>query len=50
MKKYQSFFYLKTFQFLEVKFSIYLNRRVFVMCFDVFLGPLPSYYTFDLSR
>ena len=25
------FFYLKNFQFLEVKFSIYLNRRVFVM-------------------
>ena len=28
--KYQSF-YMKNFQFLEVKFSIYLNRRVFVM-------------------
>ena len=26
-----SFFYLKNFRFLEVKFSIYLNRRVFVM-------------------
>ena len=25
-------FYLIFFQFLEVKFSIYLNRRVFVMC------------------
>ena len=25
------FFFLKNFQFLEVKFSIYLNRRVFVM-------------------
>ena len=25
-------FYLKIFSFLEVKFSIYLNRRVFVMC------------------
>ena len=24
-------FYLKIFVFLEVKFSIYLNRRVFVM-------------------
>ena len=24
-------FYLKNFSFLEVKFSIYLNRRVFVM-------------------
>ena len=30
MKKYQSF-YLKFFFFLEVKFSIYLNRFVFVM-------------------
>ena len=30
-EKYQSFFYLKNFQFLEVKFSIHLNRRVFVM-------------------
>ena len=29
-EKYQSF-YLKNFSFLEVKFSIYLNRRVFVM-------------------
>ena len=26
-----SVFYLKYFQFLEVNFSIYLNRRVFVM-------------------
>ena len=33
-KKYQSFFYLlsENFQFLEVKFSIYLNRHDFVMC------------------
>ena len=30
MKKYRSF-YLKLFSFLEVKFSIYLNRRVFVI-------------------
>ena len=29
-EKYQSF-YLKIFSFLEVKFSRYLNRRVFVM-------------------
>ena len=29
-KKYQSFL-SENFQFLEVKFSIYLNRRVFVM-------------------
>ena len=30
MKKYQSFS-SENFQFLEVKFSIYLNRRVFLM-------------------
>ena len=30
MKKI-SFFLSENFQFLEVKFSIYLNRRVFVM-------------------
>ena len=30
MKKYQSFL-PENFQFLEVKFSVYLNRRVFVM-------------------
>ena len=29
--KYQSFSILFFFQFLEVKVSIYLNRRVFVM-------------------
>ena len=30
MKKYQSFL-SENFLFLEVKFSVYLNRRVFVM-------------------
>ena len=30
-EKYQSFFNLKIFSFQGVKFSIYLNRRVFVM-------------------
>ena len=30
-EKYQRFL-SENFQFLEVKFSIYLNRRVFVMC------------------
>ena len=30
-EQYQSFIYLKIFSFLEMKFSIYLNRRVFVM-------------------
>ena len=31
MKKYQSFFIRCFFKFLKVKFSIYLNWRVFVM-------------------
>ena len=31
-EKYQSFL-SEHFQFLEVKFSVYLNRRVFVMIF-----------------
>ena len=31
MKKKKSDFLSENFQFLEVKFSIYLNRRVFVM-------------------
>ena len=30
-EKYQSFFLSGNFQFLESKFSTYLNRRVFVM-------------------
>ena len=32
-QKYEKFqnFYLKKFHFLDVKFSIYLNRRVFIM-------------------
>ena len=35
-QKYEknSFFLSENFQFLEVKFSIYLNRRVFIMTFD----------------
>ena len=31
IRKMSEFFYLKIFSFMEVKFSIYLNRRVFVM-------------------
>ena len=31
MKKYQEFFLSKNFQILEVKFSIYLNRRIVEM-------------------
>ena len=30
-EKYQSFFLSENFQFLEVKFSTYSNRHVFVM-------------------
>ena len=30
-------FYLKLFIFLEVKFSIYLNRRVFVMYLNAYI-------------
>ena len=32
-KKISEFFFSENFQFLEVKFSIYLNRRVLVMLF-----------------
>ena len=42
MKNYQSFL-SENFQFLELIFSIYLNRRVFVMAATVdvtFLRPL----------
>ena len=31
MKNIRFFFLCENFQFLEVKFSIYMNRRVFVM-------------------
>ena len=31
MKNIRVFFLSENFQFLELKFSIYLNRRVFVM-------------------
>ena len=31
MKKISVFFYLKIFNFLEAKFSIYLNKQVFIM-------------------
>ena len=37
MKKNIRMFYLNVFQFLEVKFSIYLNRRVFVMALRFWL-------------
>ena len=31
-QKYEKYELSENFQFLEVKFSIYLNRHVFVMC------------------
>ena len=33
-----SFFLSENFQFLEVKFSIYLNRRGFVMSYYIYHG------------
>ena len=44
MKKYQSFL-SKNFQFLEVNFSIYLNRHVFVM--SVFIYSVVSNDSFS---
>ena len=35
-------FYLNIFQFLEVKFSIYLNRRVFEMLIKLILAICPN--------
>ena len=34
------FFYLKIFLFMVIKFSIYLNKRVFVMNFWTYMLPL----------
>ena len=42
-----SFFLSENFQFLEVKFSIYLNRRVFVMGRNLTTEP---FITFPSSR
>ena len=53
MKKYQSFL-TENFQLLEGKFSIYMNRRIFVMfavyiCYqDLFLKTWPRYHVFHL--
>ena len=38
MKKIRGFFFSENFQYLEVKFSIYLNRHVFVMTFKTHKG------------
>ena len=42
MKKYQSFL-SENFQFLEVKFSIYLNRYIFVMNASSKTSLMPPY-------
>ena len=48
-EKYQSFL-SESFQFLEVKFSIYLNRRVFVMfSFFYFLFIICIYRSYRVS-
>ena len=44
MKKISVFFLSENFQFLEVKFSIYSNRRVFVMIW--FWGTLQGFLSF----
>ena len=46
MKNNRVFFLSENFQFLEVKFSIYLNRRVFVMGINLQIR-VPT--LFDLS-
>ena len=38
------FFLSEMFQFLEVKFSIYLNRRVFVMSLSLFVPHLIYFF------
>ena len=40
VRKKSAFFLSENFQFLEVKFSIYLNRRVFVMIYQHFLDKI----------
>ena len=42
--KHIRFFYLKIFRFLVVKFSIYLNRRVFVMFGQLVKNRLKCYF------
>ena len=49
MVKYQNF-YLKIFIFLLVKFSVYLNRRVFVMNMHVFMCTEKFVVYFDKNQ
>ena len=41
------FFLSENFQFLEVKFSIYMNRRVFVMVFLLYFLRRYAYVMFE---
>ena len=43
-------FYLKIFSFLELKFSIYLNRRVFVMSGITFMSSFAFLHTKSLLK
>ena len=45
-----SFFLSESFLFLEVKFSIYLNRRVFVMSFYISAQNIDCGYSLDPPR
>ena len=47
-EKYQSFL-SENFQFLEVKFSIYLNRRIFVMAFQEISPQITALHIMSLS-
>ena len=48
-QKYQNF-YLKIFLDLAVKFSIYLNRRIFVMLFTVGASLISNYFKLKILR
>ena len=49
-QKYEIYqiFLFENFMFFEVKFSIYLNRRVFVMCAR--MGPVILIVTFNVHK
>ena len=48
--KISQFFLSENFQFLEMKFSIYLNRRVFVMCCNNGSLYKPSWFQIETPR
>ena len=43
-------FLSENFQFLEVKFSIYLNRCVLVMCVDITCDIVPEKVSFSAKK